>query len=101
MSQTTMAAIAIALVVGMLGFALWYTQQHPRHIVGYGTLQVRSERAGGGTSTHQTRRIAINAVEFQEVEMLNGTWIDCGGDCARAVRDAGDGFWDKQQRDRR
>lgn len=101
MSQSTMAAVAIAVVFGVLGFALWYSQQHPRLVVGTGVIRVRSDSAAGGTSSHRTRDISINGVVFQEVELPNGTWIACGGECARAVRDAGEGFWDKKQREGR
>ena len=96
MSQGTMMAAVVALVLGVLGFALWYSQQHPREIVGHGTVRVASPRAGGGSTTLKTRDVSINKVVFKEVEMPNGTWIDCGGDCARAAREAGDGFWQKQ-----
>ena len=98
MPQSTMFAVAIALVLGALGFALWYSQQHPRQIVGRGVVRIET---GGHTETLQTRDVDINGVRFSEVEMPNGTWIDCGGDCGRAAHDAGAGFWDKQARDRR
>ena len=101
MSQTTMAAVAIALVLGMLGFGLWYSWRHPREIVATGTVVVQSGRVGGSATTLKTRDVAINKVVFKEVELPNGTWIDCAGDCAAAARDAGEGFWDKQARERR
>lgn len=100
MSQSTMAALTLALVLGVLGFAFWYSQQHPRQIVGTSIVSVRSERAGGGVTVHKTRDISVNGVVFQEVELPNGTWIDCAGDCASAVRDAGEDFYDKRQRER-
>ena len=100
MSQTQMVAIVVLLMLGVGGYAVWYSQQHPRQIVGRGTVQVRSERAGGPIITLKTRDVSINGKVFQEVEMPNGTWIACAGDCAKAAREAGDGFWDKQARDR-
>jgi len=90
-----MAAV-VALVLGVLGFALWYSQQYPREIVAQGSVRVTSPRAGGGTVTLRTRDVSINKAVFKEVELPNGTWIDCAGDCARAAREAGDGFWQKQ-----
>ena len=98
MQQSTMLAVTVALVFGVLGFALWYAQQHPRRIVGEGIVRVET---GGRIASLRTRDIDVNGIRFSEVEMPNGTWIDCSGDCVRAARDAGDGFWDKQQRDRR
>ena len=95
----------LALVLGVGGFAYWYDRQHPRRIVGHGSVRVTSQRAGGGTATHATRDVMVDHAIFKEVAMPNGTWIGCGGvrddDCVKAARDAGDGFWDKQQRDRR
>ena len=101
MSRPLMIAIVAVLVLGALGLGLWYQRQHPRRIVGQGTIQVRSERPGGGTATHATRDVDVNGVVFKEVALPNGTWIDCAGDCAKAVRDAGEGFWDQRQRDHR
>ncbi len=96
-----MLAVIIALMLAVIGYAAWYTQRHPREIVGTGRVQVRSERAGGPTVSLRTRDVSINGVTFQEVELPNGTWIACAGDCATAAREAGDGFWDKHQRDHR
>jgi hypothetical protein len=101
MSREQMVALIVALVLGVAGYAAWYAQRHPREIVGTGLVEVRSERAGGQTLSLRTRDVAINGATFQEVELPNGTWIACSGDCVKAVREAGDGFWDKQQRDHR
>ena len=101
MSRAQMIAIVDALVFGVGGFALWYSRQHPREIVGDGTVRVPSLRAVGGFSIHATREVSINGLRFQEVALPNGTWIACGGDCVKAARDAGEGFWEKQQRDHR
>ena len=101
MSQSTIAAVVIALMLGFLAFALVYSQKFPREIVGSGTVLVRSERAGGGSATLKTRDVSINKVVFQEVEMPNGTWIDCAGDCTKSAREAGEGFWANQVNNKR
>ena len=101
MPQNWIGYLVAALILAVLAFALLYQQQHPRQILGAGTVQVKSERAGGGTVTLNTRDVAINSVIFKEVEMPNGTWIGCEGDCAKAAREAGEGFWEKQAREKR
>ena len=101
MSQSTLAALSIAFIAAVAGFAFWYSQQYPREIVGTSTINVRSDRAGGGSATLKTRDVAINKTIFKEVEMPNGTWIDCAGDCAKAARDAGENFWSNQINNKR
>ena len=96
-----MLSVVVALMLAVLSYAVWYSQRHPREIVATGRVLVRSERAGGASIKLDTRDVSINGRVFQEVELPNGTWIACSGDCARAAREAGDGFWDKHQRDNR
>jgi hypothetical protein len=83
-----------------LAFALWYSRQYPREIVGQATIEVTGVR-GQAPVRLKTRDVSINKVVFKEVEMPNGTWIDCAGDCAKAARDAGDGFWSNQINNKR
>ena len=94
-----MLAVTIALVLGVLGLALWYGQQYPRRIVSEGMVWVG--RGGGKLQRLRTRDVRIGDVTLREVEMPNGTWLDCDGDCAKAAHEAGAGFWDKQNRERR
>ncbi len=101
MNRLQMLSVVLVFVVGVAGYAFWYTRQYPREIVGQGTVRVPSSKAAGGYATHATRKVSVNGVVFEEVALPSGTWIDCGGDCAKAVHEAGDGFWEKQQRDRR
>ena len=100
MPQNWIPILAGALLLGVLAFALLYQKQHPRQILGSGTVLVTS-KTGGATVTLNTRDVAINSVVFQEVELPNGTWIGCEGDCALAAREAGPEFWDKQAREKR
>jgi hypothetical protein len=88
--------VAIGLVC-FLGFALWYQRAHPRQIIAEGSIIVQAQRAGGGTRTLKTRDVKIANATFREVQMPNGTWIDCAGDCQKAVHEAGEGFWDAKQ----
>jgi hypothetical protein len=100
MSQNTMAAVAIAFVLGVLTVALWYQNKHPRQIVATSTVVVDSRKPGGARQTLNVRTVRIDQATFQEVEMPNGTWIGCEGDCRRAAREAGEEFWDAMARSR-
>jgi hypothetical protein len=101
MSGRTVGLVFAAALLAFFAFALWYQRQHPREIVGTGQVTVEKNRPGGVTRvTLRTRTISINGRRFQEVELPGGTWIDCAGDCRKAVFDTGDGFWQKIERER-
>ena len=91
----------IGLVLAVLVLGLTYQRDNPREIVGTGSVTVAGVRAGSKTLTLRTRDVRIAGAVFKEVEMPGGTWIACTGDCARAAREAGDEFWDAQQKQRR
>ncbi len=101
MSSKLLGVIAAALVLAVLAFGLWYQRQYPRQILRTGLVTMDSKRPGGVRITLQTRDVQIRNTVFQEVEMPNGTWIDCAGDCRRAAHEAGDGLWEKIERERR
>ena len=101
MSSRLMGVIAAALVLAVLAFGLWYQRQYPRQILRTGLVTMDSKRAGSVRLTLQTRDVQIRNTIFQEVEMPNGTWIDCAGDCRRAAHEAGDGLWEKIEKERR
>lgn len=93
--------VVIAIVLGVLALGLSYQRDNPREIVGTGSVRVDAVRAGGTAQTLRTRDVRIAGVVFMEIELPGGTWISCAGDCAKAVREAGDEFWDAQQKQRR
>jgi hypothetical protein len=101
MSGRMMGVIAAALVLAVLAFGLWYQNQYPRQILRMGSITVEAKRGGVQRLTLKTRDVQIRNTVFQEVEMPNGTWIDCAGDCRRAAHEAGDGFWEKLEKERR
>jgi hypothetical protein len=101
MSGRTVGVLVALFVLGLLAYGLWYQRQHPREIIKTSTVTVQSRRAGGSAATLKTRDVSINGVVFSEVELPNGTWIDCQGDCRKAAREAGDEFWDARARDAR
>jgi hypothetical protein len=94
MSGKGVGLLFAAALLCFLAFALWYGRAHPRQIVATGSVVVESRRAGGQTLTLNTRDVRIANTTFKEVELPNGTWIDCAGDCRKAVREATDEFWD-------
>ena len=100
MSFNVIIAAIIAGMIGIAGFAFWYQRQYPREIVAQGSIEVVGVR-GTGPVRLKTRDVSINKVIFKEVEMPNGTWIDCAGDCVKAAREAGDGFWPAQINNKR
>jgi hypothetical protein len=100
MTTNIFVSLLIAAVIAFLGFAFWYQRQYPREIIGTSTISVEGVR-GTKALTLKTRDVSINGVVFREVEMPNGTWIDCAGDCTKAARNAGDGFWADQNSNKR
>ena len=93
------AGVLVALLVfGVLTFALWYQQRYPRQIVSTGSIRVESKSRPGNPMALETRRVRVATQEFSEVRMPNGTWIDCAGDCRKAVLDIGPDIWDYQGR---
>ena len=101
MSNRTAPILVAAIMLAVLAFGLWYSHRNPRDIVGTGTIVLPARWAAGTAVTLRTREIDIAGRRFQEVEMANGTWIACSGDCRRAAREAGDEFWDALQSQRR
>ena len=69
MLRNPAVAAVLALVLGVLAFALWYQDRHPRIFVGTGTVRIQLQRAGGGIATHKTRDVSINGVIFQQFSM--------------------------------
>lgn len=92
------AAAMITIVLGVLAFGLWYQNQNPRRIVSEGSVTVPARKPGTTTMQLRTRIVDIGGRQFSEVEMPNGTWIGCEGDCVNAAREAKDELWEKLDR---
>lgn len=97
MTVKTGGLILALAMLAIVAAGLWYRYGQPRRVVATGTVRLASGE-GGPPVTLRTRVVMIGSVRFDEVEMANGTWIDCAGDCARAAREAGPGFWDALNR---
>jgi hypothetical protein len=96
-----MALVALILVLGVLGYGLWYHERHPREIIDTSSVLVESRKAGGERQTLTVRTVRIANTTFQEIQLPSGTWLDCGTDCRQAARDAGDDFWVAQEKTRK
>lgn len=92
------AVLMVAIVLGVLAFGLWYQNRHPRRIVSEGAVDVTARKPGAVSARLKTRVVEIGGSRFSEIEMPNGTWIGCEGDCVRAAREAKEELWDKLDR---
>ncbi len=96
------AAAGIALLgLGLAGYGTWLRYQDPARVISEGSIEVAVPGTATGKIRLPTRRVTAGGVTLLEVELPNGTWIDCGGDCASAARKAGPDFWDEQQKRRK
>jgi hypothetical protein len=89
-----MVALLMAVV---LAAGLWQQWRHPRRIVATGQVRV-ADAATGQAMMLRTRVAERGSVRLEEVELPGGTWIDCGGDCAKAAREAGPEHWETMRR---
>jgi hypothetical protein len=102
MSLKWAAAAIAALGAAAVGYGLWLQSKDPPRTVSVGTVEIPDPRRNdGGKMRLLTRVQAVGGIARAEVELPNGTWIDCGGDCAGAVHKATAGFWDEQQKKRK
>lgn len=97
MSLKFAAALLALLMVAIAAWGIWYQRAHPARILATGSVRVEDARTRTSLIL-RTRTLEFGAVRRQEVELPNGTWIDCGGDCADAVKRGLTEFWDDQQR---
>jgi hypothetical protein len=84
----------------LVAYGVWYHRQHPREIIKTGSLTIDPKRAGLTPVVARIRTVKVGAVLLNEIEMPNGTWIDCAGDCDQAYKAATTEFWDIRDRER-
>ena len=95
-------AVAIAPAgAAIVGYGTWMRVQNPARVISQGSVEVLVRGTDTGKVRLPTRRVAVGGVTLDEVELPNGTWIDCSGDCASAARKVGPDFWDEQQKRRK
>ena len=99
MSLRTVAIAVGFLMLALAGYGLWKRAQSPPRIVSTGTVEVGDpHNATGARKRLLTRVVEIGSVTLNEIELPNGTWIDCSGDCAGTARKATADFWDEKQK---
>jgi hypothetical protein len=64
-------------------------------------VTAKSRYTPGKTVTLRTRDVAAAGTTFHEVELPNGTWIDCGADCAETVRREHLDLWETKREEGR
>ncbi len=89
------------LMAGVLAYGLYLQFKHPRKITGYGQVTAKSRYTPGKSVTSRTRDVEGSGTTFKEVELPGGTWIDCGGDCAEAVRRQQLDLWETKREEGR
>ncbi len=96
-------ATAIAIVgLGMAGYGIWQQIANPPRVLSVGNVDVADPRGGDVKKVRLvTRSVAVGKTVRSEVELPNGTWIDCSGDCADAARKATIDFWEEIRKSRR
>jgi hypothetical protein len=96
-------AVAIGIVgLGIVAYGMVMRLQQPPRILSVGTIEVADPASKTGAKRRLlTRVLMAGGVQLTEVELPNGTWIDCSADCADAARKATVDFWDDQQKRRR
>lgn len=96
------AAIGIAVLgLGIASYGIYQQLANPMRVLSVGNIVVDDPRGGTEKKRLVTRTIANGPIVRSEVELPNGTWLDCGGDCAATVRKATIDFWDEQRKNRR
>ena len=86
-----------AVMAGILAYAFYLQWKHPRRVTGHGQVTAQSRYTPGKSVTLRTRDLVGAGTTFKEVELPNGTWIDCAGDCAETVRREHLDFWETKR----
>ena len=97
------AAIGIAIIgLAMASYGIWQQIANPPRVLSVGNVEVPDPRSRSGKKARLlTRSIGVGKTVRAEVELPNGTWIDCSEDCATAARKATVDVWDDQRKNRR
>lgn len=98
MTVKTGGLILALAMLAILAAGLWYRHGQARRVVASGIVHVAPAVGGVLPVTLSTRVVMLGPTRFEEVELPNGTWIDCAGDCVKAAREAGPDFWEAVRR---
>jgi hypothetical protein len=90
-----MPYVLLALGVAIVGYGLWRRQQDPPKVISIGSFEYKDKL--GTSLVFPKRVVAVAGFETTEVQLPNGTWIDCRGDCAKAIREEHAEIFDAQR----
>ena len=86
--------LVMVAVIGLGSFALYDAVYGPPQVVlEYGNIEAVSAHDSGKRAEARTRHVQRGKLTFWEVELPDGAWHDCGGDCADAYRKQALDFW--------
>ena len=100
MSVKAGGVVIAILVIAIAAYGLWLQHGHPRVVVSTGTVRVDSAAKPEVFQILKTRVVDIGRVRVTEVELPNGTWIDCSGDCRKTAVEAVPEFFEALSRSR-
>lgn len=86
--------LILALGAAVIGYGLWKRQQEPPRVISTGMFSFKDKQ--GTLLIFPKRIVAVAGFETSEVQLPGGTWIDCRGDCAEAIKAEHTEFWDTQ-----
>lgn len=89
------------LMATLLAAGLYLQFKDPRRVTGTGQVTAKSRYTPGKLLTARTRDLAGSGTTFREVELPNGTWIDCRADCAETLRREHLDFWETKREEGR
>lgn len=100
MSVKAGGMVVAMLVVAVVAYAIWLQYGLARVVVSTGTVRVESAARPELSQLLKTRVVDVGRIRVTEVELPNGTWIDCGGDCRKSALEAVPEFFEALSRTR-
>jgi len=88
-------AALVAAIVGAAAYAIYAFYQKPEQVVyrkpepvvlDYGRVTAQSRSNPNWVAYPRTRRVRRDTERLEEVELPDGVWRPCQGDCAEAYR---------------
>lgn len=96
-----LASLILVVVVGLGGTMLYWSLTTPVVVLGTGEVMVESQFTPGKSAIVPTRKIAQGELRTEQVQLSDGVWVDCAGDCAEAFRRQSLDFWETQKQEGR
>ena len=77
------------------GYGIWRRNADPPRVIETGTLKITDP--SGTVMIFPKRRVVVAGFETTEAQLPGGSWIDCRGDCAEAIRIETSNIWDSSR----